>query len=106
MDTIDRIFEKLKEKGITAKTLAEEIGVSTGNISDWKSRRSKPSLDVITRISDVLCVSIDYLVNGEEYGIQLDDEQIGLLEQWAQLDAAGRTIVKAKIIEELRRLEK
>jgi transcriptional regulator with XRE-family HTH domain len=59
---IERIFNLINERGITQKDLAQAIGVSTGNISDWKSGRAKPSIDVLNRIANYFGVSIDYLV--------------------------------------------
>ena len=62
MDIIDKVDELLKERGLTAKALAEGIDVSTGNISDWRSRRAKPNTEVLSRIADYFGVSTDYLL--------------------------------------------
>lgn len=59
---INRILELLHEKGITQKQLADAVKVSTGNISDWKAGKAKPSIEVLTRIAEYFNVSIDYLV--------------------------------------------
>lgn len=58
----ERILQLLKDRNITQKQLAEGIGVSTGNISDWKVGRVKPSVDVLSRIADFFNVSVDYLL--------------------------------------------
>ena len=34
------LFELMKARGINSTQLSEAIGVSTGNISDWKKGRS------------------------------------------------------------------
>lgn len=57
----DRINELLQERGIKQVTLAEGIGVSTGNISDWKSGRASPSIDALCKIAEYFNVSMDYL---------------------------------------------
>ncbi|MCL2698474.1 MAG: helix-turn-helix domain-containing protein [Oscillospiraceae bacterium] len=36
--------------------------MSTGNVSDWKSRRSKPNIDTLPKIADYFDVSVDYLL--------------------------------------------
>lgn len=59
---IERILELLRERGITQKQLAEAAKVSTGNVSDWKSGKAKPSIEVLARIAEYFDVSIDYLV--------------------------------------------
>lgn len=65
MTKIPRVFEIMKERGITAKKLADAVGVSQGNVSDWKSGRSAPTAAVMAKIADFLGVSSDYLLGRE-----------------------------------------
>lgn len=65
MNTVEKIFSILKERNINQKTFASAIGISQGNVTDWKKGRSNPSRDVLTRISCYLNVSIDYLLGNE-----------------------------------------
>lgn len=62
LDIIDMIFALLTKDKKTAKDFAESIGVSTGNVSDWKSRRSRPNIDTLPKIADYFDVSVDYLL--------------------------------------------
>lgn len=62
MVILDNLFDRLKEKGITASKLSAETGISTGNISDWKSGRSLPTAVKLDIIADYLDCSIDYLL--------------------------------------------
>lgn len=62
MRIIDRIDKLLKKKGATAKELAEAIGVSTSNISEWRKDRAKPTAEVIVKIADYFDVTTDYLL--------------------------------------------
>lgn len=57
-----RISELLDEQGKSQKDLATAVGVSTGNVSDWKSGRAKPNSDVLVRIAEYLDVTVDYLL--------------------------------------------
>lgn len=59
---INNLFKFLGEKGISAKKLSDDTGISTGNISDWKSGRCLPSINSLITIADYLNVSIDYLI--------------------------------------------
>lgn len=65
MTKIPRVFEIMKERGITAKKLADAVGVSQGNVSDWKSGRSAPTAAVMVKIADYLGVTSDYLLGRE-----------------------------------------
>lgn len=58
----DVFFSILTDYKISNKTLSSAIGVSSGNISDWKSGKSKPNIDAITKIADYLDCSVDYLL--------------------------------------------
>ncbi len=62
MCKITKLFEIMEQRGIKAKKLSEAIGASTGNISDWKSGRSSPSIEVLPKIAEFLNVSTDYLL--------------------------------------------
>lgn len=55
-------FERLTSLNVASKDLSHNVGVSSGNISDWKSGRSKPNIDTIIKIADYLDCSIDYLL--------------------------------------------
>lgn len=61
-----RISQLLAEQGRSQKELAVAVGVSTGNVSDWKAGRAKPSTDVVVRIADFFQVSVDYLLGLSE----------------------------------------
>jgi transcriptional regulator with XRE-family HTH domain len=63
------VFILLKRKGISQNELAKSIGVSRGNISDWKSGRKNPTTDVLVKIADYFDVSVDFLLgrNASEF---------------------------------------
>lgn len=72
MTKIPRLFELLKQKGITAKTLSDNTGASTGNISDWKSGRTSPSTDKLVKIAEYLETTTDYLLGNTDNPRQPD----------------------------------
>lgn len=57
-----RIAEKREEKGWSRYKLAKETGISTSYIRPIEEDKHSPTLDVLIKISTVLDVSIDYLV--------------------------------------------
>lgn len=61
MPNLDNLFNLLAKRG-KPKDLSEQTGISTGNISDWKSGRSKPSADALIKIADYYSCSVDYLL--------------------------------------------
>jgi len=92
-----------------AKELAEILGITPATISGWKTSKSKPSVDNLMTIAEKFEVSLDWLLLGKEALSPIQEYSTEALEVaalWDKLDDAGKTIVKAKAIEELRRLEK
>ena len=94
----DRIFELLKERGMTQKEFAQKTGIAESTISDWKKKRTNPVSDKILIISEVLGVSPYELLSGAEhigersrenttYVISKDTELGALIETYQRLDS-------------------
>ena len=65
MKTIsDRIFEKLKEKGMSQKEFSLKTGIAESSISDWKKKHTNPVSDKILIICEVLDISPYELLSG------------------------------------------
>lgn len=50
----------MKKNGITAYKLASDIGVSSGNISDWKSGKYLPSRNALEKLCEYFNVPLSY----------------------------------------------
>lgn len=66
MDVIQRIINLMKQKGLTAKRLTVEAGLSSSAITEWKKGKSKPSAKSLQKLADYFHVSTDYLLTGKE----------------------------------------
>lgn len=92
-------------RSMKTKDFCKLADISSGNLSDWKSGRSKPSLEAIERIANVLDCNIDYLVDRceeyETYDKLLDND---ILKMINALDEKGSTIVKAEIYKQYDRI--
>jgi len=62
MTTVDRIFQLMEQRNLTAKELANALKISQGNITDWKKGRSKPSVPALEKIANYFDVSMDFLL--------------------------------------------
>lgn len=68
MKTIsNKIFELLKEKGMSQKEFAQRTGIAESSISDWKKKRTNPVSDKILIICEVLDVTPYELLSGAEH---------------------------------------
>lgn len=63
----DRIFELLKERGMSQKEFSKRTGIAESTISDWKKKKTNPVSDKILVISEVLGVSSYELLSGAEH---------------------------------------
>ena len=62
----ERIFQVLKEKGISQKDFAMATGIPQSTISDWKGKHVNPAADKIMIICDVLDISPSELLTGTD----------------------------------------
>ncbi|MBQ3356884.1 MAG: helix-turn-helix transcriptional regulator [Oscillospiraceae bacterium] len=62
----DRIKTVRKHKRITQEKLAEAMDVSVGYVSQIERGITKPNLEMLARISQVLGCSLCYFLNGAE----------------------------------------
>lgn len=65
MVNLTNLFYEIAKHG-TAKQVSQATGISTGNISDWKSGRSFPTAQKLEILADYFDCTIDYLVGREE----------------------------------------
>ena len=60
-----RIAIVRRAAGISQSKLAEELGISPSAIGMYEQGRREPSVQTLARISEILGVSMDFLVRGK-----------------------------------------
>ena len=65
MNDMNRIKVVLVEKKKTSKWLAEVLGKNPATISKWCTNTCQPDLETLIRISDLLKVDVNDLLNKE-----------------------------------------
>ena len=65
MDFSTRVKALREDAGLTQAQLAEGLGLTNRAIGAWESGRSKPRLDKLTRLAEILGTTPDYLMNGD-----------------------------------------
>ena len=61
------IAELRKEKGLSQRQLAKEIGTSQANLSRWEQGLNEPSIMECWKMADYFNISIDFLCGRKEY---------------------------------------
>lgn len=72
MDAINRILQLVEESGLTAKEYALNAGLGAGNITDWKTGRSKPSIESLQKIAKYANVSINWILGSSFFRNEID----------------------------------
>jgi len=60
------MFTLLDEKGLSANGLCKELGIGTGQTTNWKQRGTDPPAKYIVPICKYLGCSVEYLLTGQE----------------------------------------
>lgn len=68
--------ELRKVKGLTQGELAQIVGVSRQAIASYESQRREPCFEVLIKLANCLCVSIDKLIGRDEHSIENNIEII------------------------------
>lgn len=102
MEEIGRRIRDLRNsKKLSMTKLGNAIGVSSGNISDWETGRSKPTIAGLIALSDHFGVSIDWIVKGTGPGPgeepikerppdDLSPVEREIIEKFRELDEEGK----------------
>lgn len=68
-----------KQRGFTAQQMADSLTVSLRTYRNYESEHSYPSLEALVKISDILDVSIDFLLGRDQWlkshGVSVDEFQ-------------------------------
>lgn len=65
----ERFKELLDRKGCKLKDVSQATGIGLSTFTDWRANRYTPKIDKLKKIADFFGVSVDYLMTGNEIGI-------------------------------------
>ena len=61
----ERLSESIRLLSLNKTKFAKEIGVSSGNLTDWIKGRTKPTAEVLVRIHEKFNININWLLTGK-----------------------------------------
>ena len=88
-----RISERRRQMGLTQEQLAEQMEVSIQMISNLERGVKAIRIDNLIRLSEVLCVSTDYILTGRQTAGDLQT----LARQIARLTGEQRGMIEALV---------
>lgn len=84
-----RIRQRRKELGLTQMQIKQEIGISSGNMSDIENGNKLPSTPALISLSSLLNCSIDWILKGENYNHEMqflsNEREVLLLNNFRKL---------------------
>lgn len=70
MTISERIFKILEEKHMSQSEFARKVGLPNSTVSDWKRKKTNPSIDKAMSICEVLGITPEQLLTGKD----IDDD--------------------------------
>lgn len=91
---MNRIKEVRKQAGIKQTDLCAKLGISQGALSGWENEKYEPGRSGWLKLSEVLGVSVDYLMGGSSPSSaqtsDLSKGDVELLEKFHALDSMAQ----------------
>lgn len=102
MDTIKVgkfIQEKRKEKNLTQAELAEKLLITDRAVSKWECGKSLPDASIMLELCEILGISVNELLTGEEIEMTNYNEQaeLNLIELKKQKEISDRNILRLEV---------
>ncbi len=66
-DLVKGLKQIRKERNLNQLKVAMDLNISREALSHYENGKREPSLDILNKLSEYFNVSIDYLINGEEF---------------------------------------
>ena len=57
-----------KERDLTQLKVAMDLNISREALSHYENDKREPSIELLVKMSEYFNVSIDFLINGKEFG--------------------------------------
>ena len=88
------IAECRKQKQLTQLQLADKLGITDKAISKWERGIAMPDTSIMLELCDILCVSVNELLNGEMINMENSNEKNEqlLLDMAKELETKNKTI--------------
>lgn len=83
-----------EKAGVEQKALAAIIGVTPNAVSNWENGRTRPDINLIPGICDVLGVSLYELFDMDEPGEKYSAQEKSLIEKYRRLKPGNRVLLE------------
>ena len=81
-----------KQKGLSQAALGKLIGVRTQTISNWENSKSKPNLETINKLCEILNIPLYSLIS-KDADYQLNYEEAFVIKKYRELNDDGKKMI-------------
>lgn len=94
MTISERMFQVMKQKKITQEKLAESLGTKQSSVTNWKSRGTTPPMEYLPKICEVLDISWEYLITGENRQPHYTADERQLVTEYRKCNEVGKERIR------------
>lgn len=104
-DIYARISTECAKSGMTGKQFGELLNLKKSPLTDWKNKKSRPTLEQLMKMCEIFGISADYLLFGIAGNI-LNATELLVLSRYRKLTENDREEIMAIINLKLQRTQK
>ena len=101
----ERIRYYRKKKGMEQKQLAQMLGITGNAVTNWENGRSRPDIQTLPRLCEILNVSLYELMGLPDPYVQYTPDEQNMMTDYRTLSEAHQKFVQ-KMVSDLRMAEK
>lgn len=72
----ERIIAYTEEIGLSGNELGKLLGLKKSPLTDWKNKKSNPTLEQLKKMCEIFAISSDYLLFGETNTLSNDETKL------------------------------
>lgn len=88
----ERILELTNKMSMTGKELGIKLGLKKSPLTDWKNKKSSPTLEQFVKMCEIFAVSPEYLLTGKE-AAELTPEEQQLVDLYRRSNVTGKKLI-------------
>ncbi|MCB5373988.1 helix-turn-helix domain-containing protein [Amedibacillus dolichus] len=82
-----------KQKGLSQAALGKLLGVQAQTVGKWETSKSKPNIETLNKLCEILDVTLHYFISEEHVDYQLNLEEAFIVNKFRELNDDGKSIV-------------
>lgn len=82
-----------KQKGLSQAALGKLLGVQAQTVGRWENGKSKPNLETLNKLCEILDVTLHYFISEEHVDYQLNLEETFIINKFRELNDDGKKMI-------------